>query len=189
VSPRNGVASPGVGGVSSRRGLRADEILPFFRGEGWIEGSWKKEDVAWAHNFFSISGWHARTHLFLRNKSATIASSGARAIWDPRYDSSRSQTVELLSETDTWAPLRRGYLTRPNTDSRITKSDYSTCIFEVHSSQIETPVWLLLTQETIEKGRKGYFTSLLVQSKIPSSQWVFSFLEAASPCWLSFKWL
>jgi hypothetical protein len=28
------------------RGLRADEPLPYFRGEGWIEGSWKREDVA-----------------------------------------------------------------------------------------------------------------------------------------------
>lgn len=29
------------------RGLRADEALPYFRGEGWIEGSWRREDVAW----------------------------------------------------------------------------------------------------------------------------------------------
>ncbi|GAA5876281.1 hypothetical protein JCM16303_007082 [Sporobolomyces ruberrimus] len=75
-----GITSPGIGGIgsSTRRGARADEVLPFFRGEGWIEGSWRKEDVA-----------------------ATIASSGARAVWDPRYDSSKSQVVELLSTSDT----------------------------------------------------------------------------------------
>lgn len=62
---------------STRRGARADEVLPFFRGEGWIEGSWRKEDVA-----------------------ATIASFGSRAIWDPRFDRSKSQIVELLSDSD-----------------------------------------------------------------------------------------
>ncbi|GAA5911822.1 uncharacterized protein JCM6883_001279 [Sporobolomyces salmoneus] len=83
TSTRGGIGainSPGgVGmGSSTRRGARADEMLPFFRGEGWIEGSWRKEDVA-----------------------ATIASPGARAVWDPRFDSSKSQVVELLSESDT----------------------------------------------------------------------------------------
>lgn len=35
-----GAGAPGSGG------LRADEALPYFRGEGWIEGSWRREDVA-----------------------------------------------------------------------------------------------------------------------------------------------
>ncbi|GAA5962461.1 hypothetical protein JCM3765_004304 [Sporobolomyces pararoseus] len=80
---RGAITSPGIGGgsgmaSSTRRGARADEVLPFFRGEGWIEGSWRKEDVA-----------------------ATIVSQGAREQWDPRFDSSKSQIVELLSESDT----------------------------------------------------------------------------------------
>ncbi|GAA5929096.1 uncharacterized protein JCM15063_004049 [Sporobolomyces koalae] len=70
---RNGVTSPGM-----EYGARAADVLPFFRGEGWIEGSWKREDVA-----------------------ATIASLGARAVWDPRFEQGRSHIVELLSETDT----------------------------------------------------------------------------------------
>ncbi|GAA6010316.1 hypothetical protein JCM11491_006264 [Sporobolomyces phaffii] len=82
ASRPGGITSPGVGGAgamssSTRRGARADEVLPFFRGEGWIEGSWRKEDVA-----------------------ATIASMGARATWDPRFDKSKSQVVELLSCSD-----------------------------------------------------------------------------------------
>ncbi|GAA6055293.1 hypothetical protein JCM3770_004823 [Rhodotorula araucariae] len=64
------------------RGLRADEALPFFRGEGWIEGSWRRDDVA-----------------------ATITSLGARAVWDPRMDASKSQIVQHLNETDSLAHL------------------------------------------------------------------------------------
>ncbi|BGP32680.1 hypothetical protein JCM10296v2_004463 [Rhodotorula toruloides] len=64
------------------RGLRADEALPFFRGEGWIEGSWRREDVV-----------------------ATIASLGARAVWDPWLDSAKSQVIQHLSETDSLAHL------------------------------------------------------------------------------------
>ncbi|GAA5851749.1 hypothetical protein JCM8547_001194 [Rhodosporidiobolus lusitaniae] len=62
----------GAAGPASR-GLRADETLPFFRGEGWIEGAWRREDVA-----------------------ATINSMGARSVWDPRVDSSKSFVAEHL---------------------------------------------------------------------------------------------
>ncbi|BGP48797.1 hypothetical protein JCM10450v2_004673 [Rhodotorula kratochvilovae] len=73
------------------RGLRADEALPFFRGDGWIEGSWRREDVA-----------------------ATITSLGARAVWDPRMDASKSQVVQHLNETDSLAHLSiRGSLVAP----------------------------------------------------------------------------
>ncbi|GAA5946747.1 hypothetical protein JCM10213_004680 [Rhodosporidiobolus nylandii] len=67
--------SPTFGPAS--RGLRADETLPFFRGEGWLEGQWNREDVA-----------------------ATICSIGARSAWDPRLDGSRSFVAEHLDDTD-----------------------------------------------------------------------------------------
>ncbi|GAA5931106.1 hypothetical protein JCM3775_000803 [Rhodotorula graminis] len=84
-SPTRSTASArgGAGGPQpASRGLRADEALPFFRGEGWIEGSWKREDVA-----------------------ATILSLGARAVWDPRMDASKSQVVQHLSDTDSLTHL------------------------------------------------------------------------------------
>ncbi|GAA5925542.1 hypothetical protein JCM1841_006362 [Sporobolomyces salmonicolor] len=74
---RTRTSSPVLGGGAARRGIRADEALPFFRGEGWIEGNWRREDVA-----------------------ATLTSIGARAVWDPRFDATNSRVVELLSETD-----------------------------------------------------------------------------------------
>ncbi|KEI39410.1 uncharacterized protein L969DRAFT_23855 [Mixia osmundae IAM 14324] len=49
----------------------------FFRGEGFIPGRWKPEDV-----------------------SATIESFGARAQWDPRFNSSTAYVVERLSSCD-----------------------------------------------------------------------------------------
>ncbi|GAA5874078.1 hypothetical protein JCM3774_001600 [Rhodotorula dairenensis] len=61
----------------SSRGLKADEALPYFRGEGWIEGSWRREDVA-----------------------ATILSLDARSVWDSKLERPRSQIIEHLSETD-----------------------------------------------------------------------------------------
>ncbi|GJN91042.1 hypothetical protein Rhopal_004057-T1 [Rhodotorula paludigena] len=64
-------SAPGSGG------LRADEALPYFRGEGWIEGSWRREDVA-----------------------ATITSQGAQSVWDTRTDPNKSRVVAHLSETD-----------------------------------------------------------------------------------------
>ncbi|GAA6004335.1 uncharacterized protein JCM10292_001430 [Rhodotorula paludigena] len=66
-----GAGAPGSGG------LRADEALPYFRGEGWIEGSWRREDVA-----------------------ATITSQGAQSVWDTRTDPTKSKIVAHLSETD-----------------------------------------------------------------------------------------
>ncbi|GAA6061331.1 hypothetical protein JCM10212_003221 [Sporobolomyces blumeae] len=90
ASPRNDpVTSPGMSSITtSRRGIRKDEVLPFFRGEGWIEGSWRKEDVA-----------------------ATISSFGARAVWDPRFDGMHSRVVELLNDTDSLSHMHiRGFL-------------------------------------------------------------------------------
>ncbi|GAA5854383.1 hypothetical protein JCM9279_001028 [Rhodotorula babjevae] len=84
-SPTRSTASargPGAPHQPASRGLRADEALPFFRGEGWIEGSWKREDVA-----------------------ATILSLGARAVWDPRMDASKSQVVQHLNKTDSLTHL------------------------------------------------------------------------------------
>ncbi|BGP25210.1 hypothetical protein JCM10295v2_004132 [Rhodotorula toruloides] len=78
----DGSIGPRVSTGPASRGLRADEALPFFRGEGWIEGSWRREDVI-----------------------ATIASLGARAVWDPRLDSAKSQVIQHLSETDSLAHL------------------------------------------------------------------------------------
>lgn len=62
-------------------GIRADEEVRF-RGEGWIEGGWKLSDVA-----------------------ATIVNTGARAVWDPRFDLQGSQVVAHLSSTDTCVDL------------------------------------------------------------------------------------
>ncbi|GAA6043887.1 hypothetical protein JCM8097_004287 [Rhodosporidiobolus ruineniae] len=75
-----GNGSRGAGGPATR-GLRADETM-LVRGEGWIEGAWRREDVA-----------------------ATITSIGARAVWDPRVDASKSYIAEYLSETDSLAHL------------------------------------------------------------------------------------
>ncbi|GAA6018006.1 hypothetical protein JCM10207_002738 [Rhodosporidiobolus poonsookiae] len=73
----SGSSTPrGPGGPASM-GLRADETLPFFRGEGWIDGRWRREDVA-----------------------ATITSIGARSVWDPRLDASHSYVAEHLNSTD-----------------------------------------------------------------------------------------
>ncbi|GAA5987483.1 hypothetical protein JCM11641_003844 [Rhodosporidiobolus odoratus] len=72
----SGQVTPRGAGPASR-GTRANEALPYFRGEGWIEGSWNVEDVA-----------------------ATIASIGARSVWDPRFDASRSFVVEHLDARD-----------------------------------------------------------------------------------------
>ncbi|GAA5845536.1 hypothetical protein JCM11251_002087 [Rhodosporidiobolus azoricus] len=104
-------------------GLRADETLPFFRGEGWIEGQWRPEDVA-----------------------ATITSLGARSAWDPRMDASRSYIVEHLSPSDSLAHLSiRGTLvsdrdaalvTSTTLDDRPNKSS----VLYVASTSVEDPL-------------------------------------------------
>ncbi|GAA5897740.1 hypothetical protein JCM6882_000082 [Rhodosporidiobolus microsporus] len=116
-TPRGGQAGP------ASRGLRADEVLPFFRGEGWIEGQWRTEDVA-----------------------ATITSIGARSIWDPRLEASRSYIVEHLSDTDSLAHLSiRGTLvsdrdaaivTTTTPDDRPAKSS----VLYVASTSVEDPL-------------------------------------------------
>ena len=63
-------------------GTRHDESLPWARGEGFIAGSWKMEDVV-----------------------ATTRSFGARAEWDQRFDCLQSATVAQLNETDTLQSL------------------------------------------------------------------------------------
>ncbi|GAA5988004.1 hypothetical protein JCM10908_002025 [Rhodotorula pacifica] len=75
--PAKSLARSNTSSHPNTRGVRADESLPYFRGEGWIEGSWKRDDVA-----------------------ATIVSLDARSIWDPRFERARSQVIEHLSETD-----------------------------------------------------------------------------------------
>ncbi|KDE04140.1 hypothetical protein MVLG_05431 [Microbotryum lychnidis-dioicae p1A1 Lamole] len=62
---------------SSLNGVRENESLPYFRGEGWIEGSWQLEDLY-----------------------ATIVSVGARSIWDSKLDANESYVAAYLSETD-----------------------------------------------------------------------------------------
>ncbi|KAG0152533.1 hypothetical protein CROQUDRAFT_35337, partial [Cronartium quercuum f. sp. fusiforme G11] len=47
--------------------------LPFFRGEGWIHGSWRSDDIG-----------------------ATLNSLPARAIWDPKMDLSKSSVYQIL---------------------------------------------------------------------------------------------
>jgi hypothetical protein len=46
-----GVGTPRTSTAPATRGLRADETLPFFRGEGWVEGAWRREDVAYVFAF------------------------------------------------------------------------------------------------------------------------------------------
>lgn len=103
---------PRVSTGPASRGLRADEALPLFRGEGWIEGSWRREDVM----FVASAAMHALAQNAHTQPScsATIASLGARAVWDPRLDSAKSQVIQHLSETDTSVCLlvRRGKASR-----------------------------------------------------------------------------
>ncbi|SCV69692.1 BQ2448_1086 [Microbotryum intermedium] len=63
--------------TSSINGVRENESLPYFRGEGWVEGSWQLEDLY-----------------------ATIVSVGSRSVWDSKLDANDSYVAAYLSETD-----------------------------------------------------------------------------------------
>lgn len=54
-------------------GHASDTSLPYFRGEGIIEGDWNLSDVL-----------------------ATVASPGARDVWDERFRAGNSQLVAIL---------------------------------------------------------------------------------------------
>lgn len=58
------------------------DALPVFRGEGFLEGSWRMDDIV-----------------------ATARSPGARGVWDPRFDARRSAIVENLSAQDVLSHL------------------------------------------------------------------------------------
>ncbi|KAL8292304.1 hypothetical protein RQP46_001770 [Phenoliferia psychrophenolica] len=76
-------AGTGIEGrAKGKQGIRAGEKLPYFRGEAFIEGSWRPDDVA-----------------------AVIKNFGSRAVWDPRCDSLHSSVVKILSPTDALAHL------------------------------------------------------------------------------------